>query len=346
LTDNPDLFSLKSYQFDLPEELIAQYPCTPRDGSRLLVVDRAAGSFKEIVFRDIVNYLSSGDRLIFNDTKVIPAKLFGKRSGGGHTEVLLVRSRADGTWEVMAKPGRRLPVGSIVTFSDTFSCEVVEVLPDGQRVVRFDHEGDFESILSQYGQMPLPTYIGREQDAAVDPKRYQTVYAQNPGAIAAPTAGLHFTPELMQTLQKNGVEQMFLTLHVGVGTFKPVQVDDIRTHPMHTERAIITPEVAGKLNQLSKGRQICVGTTTCRTLESAATTGIICPGDYETDIFIYPGYKFRFIEHLLTNFHLPGSTLLMLVSAFGGYELIREAYQYAIKNRFRFFSYGDAMLIL
>jgi S-adenosylmethionine:tRNA ribosyltransferase-isomerase len=277
---------------------------------------------------------------------VIPARLIGTKSGGGRAELLLVRGRSDGLWEVLAKPGRRLKPGAKMVFGETLSCEVVDLLPDGQRVVRFDCAGTFEEELEKYGQMPLPGYLGREQDDSLDPDSYQTVYAQNPGAIAAPTAGLHFTPALLDNLEKKQVDQIHVTLHVGMGTFKPVQVDDIREHAMHTERAIISPEVADKLNRSAAGKQICVGTTTCRTLESAAQKGMIHPGEFETDIFIYPGYQFRQVKHLLTNFHLPGSTLLMLVSAFGGYELIREAYVYAVKNRFRFFSYGDAMLII
>lgn len=338
-------YQLSSYQFELPDELIAQYPCTPRDASRLLLVDRKKQELKEIVFRELEDLLNDGDRLIFNDTKVIPARLKGKRQGGGEAEVLLVRNRADGCWEAMVKPGRRLKEGAVITFGEDFSCKVVGILEDGQRVVEFDYEGDFEALLIRYGQLPLPQYIDREEEEG-DSERYQTVYAANPGAIAAPTAGLHFTPELLNRLENKGVQQTHLTLHVGLGTFKPVQVEDVRDHKMHRERIIIGDSVATKLNEHSEGKHIAVGTTVCRALESAASNGQVQAGDFETDIFIYPGYKFQVVEHLLTNFHLPGSTLLMLVSAFAGYELMREAYDYAVKNRFRFFSYGDAMLII
>ncbi len=334
-------FSLTDYQFDLPQELIAQAPCNPRDSSRLMLVERATGRISECVFRDLPTLLEPGDCLVFNDTKVIPARLIGRRPGGGLAELLLIRRLPDATWEALGRPGRKLQLGTRLLFGPDFSAEIVELLPDGVRRVRFF--GEFESGLERYGRMPLPPYIQRET-AASDKERYQTVYAANPGAIAAPTAGLHFTEELLNSLK--GISQAKVTLHVGLGTFKPVQVEDIRQHPMHQELCLIPEATADLLNGRTK-RSICVGTTSCRTLESAADPkGLIHAGSYETRLFIYPGYSFKATDALLTNFHLPGSSLLMLVSAFAGYELMREAYAKAIEKRFRFFSYGDAMLIL
>lgn len=342
-----DPFSLESYQFSLPEELIAQYPASPRDSSKLLILDRAAGTMQSCVFREINAFLNTGDRLIFNNTKVIPARLYGVRPSGGKVEVFLHRVRADGSWEAMVRPGRKLQIGAQVLFGEDFSCIIEDVLPNGLRIVRFSDCDDFDQKLQQYGQMPLPHYIKRDAVAEVDNTRYQTIYAQSPGAVAAPTAGLHFTPELLASLHEKGVLNHFLTLHVGLGTFKPVQVNDIRAHEMHYEKVVIPSELAYALNASKSGREICVGTTSCRAIESAAAeNGIINPGTYETNIFMYPGYQFKRVNHLLTNFHLPGSTLLMLVCALGGYELVMEAYRYAVKERFRFFSYGDAMLIL
>lgn len=342
----PKLYSLSSYQYHLPSDLIAQQPCTPRDHSRLMVVDRAEGTISEMVFHEIFDLLQPHDQIIFNDTKVIPARLLGKR-GEGKAEIFLIRSHADGTWEVLAKPGKKLKVGTTVTFSDTFSCEIVQELGEGRKKVKFTHEEDFHSALNAHGQIPLPQYIKRDLPTQQDAERYQTVYAQNAGAVAAPTAGLHFTTELMNRLTQKNVNQAKVTLHVGLGTFRPVQTENIREHKMHTEQVIITPETAQKLNSHTKThRQICVGTTTCRALESIAKDGQIFPGEYETDIFIYPGYKFQYVKSMLTNFHLPGSSLLMLVCAFAGYELAMEAYQKAVHDKFRFYSYGDAMLIL
>lgn len=343
-----DLYALSSYQYHLPSELIAQYPCTPRDSSRLMVVNRQSGNISEMVFRDIIDLLNPGESLVFNDTKVIPSRLIGTRKGGGVSEVFLTNQRAPSVWEAMVKPGKKLIIGSTVTFGPDFSCEVIEILPDGRRVVQFRHSDSFESMLSKYGKMPLPSYIKREAEKEMDDERYQTVYAAKPGALAAPTAGLHFTDELMQRLQNKQIDKTTVTLHVGLGTFLPVKVEDIRLHQMHSERCVITSEAAQKLNaRLSGKKQICVGTTCLRTLESIADeSGLIVPGEFETRAFIYPGYRFKYVNHLLTNFHLPGSTLLMLVSAFAGRELIREAYEKAVKDRFRFFSYGDAMLIL
>lgn len=343
-----DLFRLSSYQFDLPEELIAQYPVTPRDSSRLMVVDRKSGLIREIVFRELADFLGKGDMLVFNDTEVIPARLKGKRESGGEAEIFLTNRLDATTWIVMARPGRKLHVGVKVIFAPDFFCEIIEVLDDGRRVVRFFFEGLFEDALKAYGEIPLPHYIKRSSTEESDRERYQTIYAKNPGALAAPTAGLHFTKELLSKVQAKGVDQIHITLHVGLGTFKPVQVEDIRDHVMHHERVVVTEAAAEKLNaKKPENKQICVGTTCCRSLESACDEqGMIRSGEFDTNIFIYPGYQFKYVDHMLTNFHLPGSTLLMMVSAFAGYELIMEAYERAVKERYRFFSYGDAMLIL
>lgn len=341
-----DLFSLSSYHYELPEELIAQYPCTPRDHSRLMIVNRVSGEISEIKFRDILTLLNPCDNLIFNDTKVVPSRLIGKRKGGGEAEIFLTQRHADGTWDALARPGRKLPPGSFVTFSSSFSCEILERLSDGGRRIRFHGKEEIGALLEKWAQVPLPRYIKRTPEE-MDKDRYQTVYAQKPGAYAAPTAGLHFTNELLHALNERNVSQTKITLHVGLGTFRPIKTEDIRHHQMHSERCHISEEAAVKLNQRGTFKQICVGTTCCRTLESAAKSdGEIVPGEYDTSIFIYPGYQFKYVTSLLTNFHLPGSSLLMLVSAFAGYDLMREAYAKAVKDRYRFFSYGDAMLII
>lgn len=339
-------YALSSYQFALPEELIAQYPCTPRDHARLMVIERKTGNISEIQFKELPTLLQAEDHLIFNDTRVIPARLIGKRATGGECEIFLVRRLPDDSWEALAKPGKKLRVGDRVRFSEEFSCEILETLENGNKRVSFDCRADFDTLLMQHGQIPLPPYIQRAVDSA-DAERYQTVYATQAGAIAAPTAGLHFTHDLLEKLKSLGVHQTTLTLHVGLGTFRPVQTEDIRQHQMHAEQFIITPQAAAELNQHKEGRRkICVGTTTCRALESAWTPRGIDAGEYNTNIFIYPGYHFKYVEALLTNFHLPGSSLLMLVSAFAGYDLTMEAYARAVRERYRFFSYGDAMLIL
>jgi S-adenosylmethionine:tRNA ribosyltransferase-isomerase len=343
-----DPFALTSYQYDLPQELIAQHPCMPRDQSRLLVIDRQKQTMDEIKFRDFVDFLSDGDQLIFNDTKVMPARLMGQRQGGGKAEILLLKRLSAQTWEVMAKPGKKLINGAWVEFGADFKCQIIETTLQGTKIVEFFWQGGFEEVLMRYGQMPLPPYIQRAEKLSVDESSYQTVYAAHLGAVAAPTAGLHFTEEMLEALNNRGVKQTHVTLHTGMGTFKPVQTDDIRNHPMHSEEFIISAQAALELNQHSlQARQICVGTTSCRALESAANAdGSIVPGVYETDIFIYPGYQFKFVRAMITNFHLPGSTLLMLVCAFAGHDLIMEAYAKAVKDRFRFYSYGDAMLII
>lgn len=343
-----DLFNLEAYHYDLPPDLIAQAPCFPRDHSRLLVVDRQTGNIFEQSFRDLATLLQPDDSLVFNDTRVIPARLIGTRPQGGKTEIFLLKPLSNHQWEVLAKPGRKLKPGSQVIFGEHLSCQVIENLSEGTKIVQFTCQGEFTEALNLYGQMPLPHYIQRSDADQQDESTYQTVYAKNPGAVAAPTAGLHFTNELLQRLQAKGIHTHYLTLHVGLGTFKPVQTTDIRVHPMHKETFFITPETAQNLNQRPVAkRQICVGTTSCRALESAADAqGNIHAGSYETDIFIYPGYQFKYVQSLLTNFHLPKSTLLMLVCAFAGYELTMEAYHKAVKERFRFYSYGDAMLII
>lgn len=343
-----DLHSRSAYEYTLPEELIAQFPCSPRDNSRLMVVDRSSGKITEIAFHELLEWMQPNDSLIFNDTKVIPARLIGRRPHGGKAEILLTSPNSDGTWNALAKPGRKIKNGTVIEFGENFSCEIVESLADGSRRIQFSYSGSFDEVLSKHGRMPLPHYIHGGEEEPNDKDWYQTVYAANPGAAAAPTAGLHFTKELLTKLKEKGVSQTHLTLHVGLGTFRPVQAEDIRNHVMHFERFIITPESANTLNaNKNRSRQICVGTTSCRALESAADiSGTIRPGDFETNIFIHPGYQFKYVRTLLTNFHLPGSTLLMLVSAFAGYDLIKEAYAKAIEKKFRFFSYGDAMLIV
>jgi S-adenosylmethionine:tRNA ribosyltransferase-isomerase len=341
-------YSRSSYLFDLPEELIAQYPCSPRDQSRLMVVERATGNIYEKRFFEIVDFLQSGDQLVFNNTKVIPARLRGKRLTGGSVEVFLTRRLNDDKWEALVRPAKKLLSGTQVTFSDDLNCKIVEELPEGRRIVQFDYKGDFDQVLAKHGQIPLPLYIHREVDPNTDVERYQTIYASTPGALAAPTAGLHFTREILEKLAEKEVYQTTVTLHVGIGTFRPVQVENITEHQMHSEHFIISEDAAQRLNNRDLShRQICVGTTTCRTLESSCgKDGLIRAGEYDTDIFIYPGYQFKYVQSLLTNFHVPSSSLLMLVCAFAGYDLIMEAYAKAIKDRFRFFSYGDAMLIL
>jgi S-adenosylmethionine:tRNA ribosyltransferase-isomerase len=344
--DIDHLYELSAYQFPLPQELIAQTPVSPRDRSRLMIVDRKSGQISEAVFSGIKDLLQPGDSLVFNNTKVIPARLIGSKESGAEIEVLLTRQRGVNRWDALVRPARKLPIGTRVYFSQTFYADVKDTGADGLRMLQFN-EGDFWEQLKIHGKIPLPHYIQRPDNKS-DQSDYQTVFARQPGAIAAPTAGLHFTSRLLQELDTKGVEQTEVTLHVGIGTFRPVQVEDIRYHPMHYEECVISPDIAYRLSErdLSK-RQILVGTTCCRALESASTeAGLITPGRFETNLFIYPGHTFKYARHLLTNFHLPGSTLLMLVSAFAGYELTMEAYRKAIEKRFRFFSYGDAMLIL
>ena len=337
----------KDFWYELPPELIAQTPCAQRDGSRLLRLDRASGATEHTMFRSLPDFLRPGDCLVFNDSRVIQARLIGERSGGGTAEILLLKPLADGCWECLAKPGRKLRPGAVVTFGEgLMTAEIVSCGEEGLRTVRLSCEGDFDELLQKLGKTPLPPYIKEELD---DPERYQTVYSKNPGSAAAPTAGLHFTPEIFSRLSKIGVKTAFLTLHVGIGTFRPVKEEDISEHKMHTESYCVTPECAETVNsaKASGGRIIAVGTTSCRVLESVADeNGVIPACSGETNIFLYPGCRFRAIDGLLTNFHLPESTLIMLVSAFAGKDNVLAAYREAVREKYRFFSFGDAMLIL
>jgi S-adenosylmethionine:tRNA ribosyltransferase-isomerase len=335
------------FYFDLPEELIAQTPLKDRSSSRLLVMDKATGELEHRHFRDIIEYINAGDCLVINETKVLPARLIGTRKDTGtRVELLLLKRLENGCWETLAYPGKKARVGHIIEFGNgLLEAEVVEVIDDGNRVVRFKFDGIFEEILDKLGQMPLPPYIKEKLE---DKNRYQTVYAKNEGSAAAPTAGLHFTPELLQALEDKGVKIARLTLHVGLGTFRPVKVDDINDHKMHSEFYMIDKENADIINnaRANGGKIISVGTTSTRTLESIALDdGFIPAKSGWTDIFIYPGYKFKAVDKLITNFHLPESTLIMLVSALAGREKVLNAYAEAVKERYRFFSFGDAMFI-
>lgn len=335
------------FAYDLPEELIAQDPLADRASSRLMVLDKNTGEITHRVFRDITEYLQPGDCLVINNTKVIPARLIGQREGtGGKVEVLLLKRRGDNVWETLVKPGKKARPGMRLTFGDgLLLAEVMEIAEEGNRLVRFEYEGIFEEILDVLGQMPLPPYITHKLQ---DKNRYQTVYAKYEGSAAAPTAGLHFTRELLQQIEDMGIAIANVTLHVGLGTFRPVKVDDVENHHMHTEFYQVTKEAAKIINDTKSkgGRVICVGTTSCRTVESASDEkGVIHAGEGDTDIFIYPGYRFQIMDCLITNFHLPESTLLMLVSALAGKEHIMAAYAEAVKERYRFFSFGDAMFI-
>lgn len=339
--------NLHDFYYELPQELIAQDPLEDRSGSRLLVLDRETGKTEHHRFRDIVGWLNPGDCLVVNDTKVIPARLIGSRAEtGAKIEVLLLKRQEGDVWETLVKPGKKAKPGTKILFGDgLLTGEVLEVVEDGNRRIRFQYEGIFEEILDQLGQMPLPPYITHQLK---DKNRYQTVYAKHDGSAAAPTAGLHFTPELLQTIRDKGVQIAHVTLHVGLGTFRPVKVENILDHHMHSEFYVVEEEQARLINETKKrgGRVIAVGTTSCRTLESAAgQDGILKPGSGWTDIFIYPGYEFRLIDCLITNFHLPESTLLMLVCALAGRDRILAAYEEAVKERYRFFSFGDAMFI-
>ena len=334
------------FVYDLPEELIAQTPLERRDASRLLVLDRKTGKTEHRHFYDLPEYLRPGDCLILNDSRVIPARLFGTRPTGGAVEVVLLKDLGGGRWECLTRPGRKMRPGAEATFGDELSAVVEEVMPDGNRILRFHYEGIFLEILERLGRMPLPPYIKAQLD---DPERYQTVYAREPGSAAAPTAGLHFTGELLDKIRAMGVDVRFVTLHVGLGTFRPVKVEDVEAHEMHSEYCTIPEETAEAINRARKngGRVICVGTTSCRTLESfAKPDGTVEASSGWTNIFIYPGYSFKCVDALVTNFHLPGSTLVMLVSALAGRETILNAYREAVDKKYRFFSFGDAMLIL
>ena len=335
------------FYYDLPEELIAQDPLEDRSSSRLLVLDKKTGETEHHVFREIVNYLDPGDCLVINDTKVIPARLIGaKEETGAKIEVLLLKRGADDVWETLVKPGRKAKPGTRISFGDgLLTGEVVDIVDEGNRLIHFEYEGIFEEILDRLGQMPLPPYITHQLK---DKDRYNTVYAEHPGSAAAPTAGLHFTPELLEKIRDKGVDIAHVTLHVGLGTFRPVKVDDVENHHMHSEFYMIDETAAEKINRAKENgkRVICVGTTSCRTIESAADENgrlKVCSG--WTDIFIYPGYQFKILDALITNFHLPESTLVMLVSALAGRDHVLAAYEEAVRERYRFFSFGDAMFI-
>ncbi|AAM24413.1 S-adenosylmethionine:tRNA ribosyltransferase-isomerase [Caldanaerobacter subterraneus subsp. tengcongensis MB4] len=336
------------FYFDLPEELIAQEPLEDRASSRLMILDRRTGEIKHDIFKNITKYLKEGDCLVLNDTKVIPARLIGQREdSGGKVELLLLRRTSMNEWEVLVKPGKRAKVGKRVVFGNgELVAEIIDTTEAGGRIARFYYDGVFEEVLDRLGEMPVPPYIKKKLK---DKNRYQTVYAKYEGSAAAPTAGLHFTEELLDEIRNMGVKTVFITLHVGLGTFRPVKEEIIENHKMHEEFYIVTEEAAKAINEARKngGRIIAVGTTSTRTLETVADeSGYIHPKSGWTDIFIYPGYKFKAIDGMITNFHLPESTLIMMVSAFAGKENIMRAYKVAIENKYRFFSFGDAMLII
>ena len=339
---------VKDFDYELPEELIAQDPIQKRDDSRLLILDKKTGGFRHSVFHEVIRELEPGDCLVINNTKVIPARLYGTREGKtGKIEVLLLKRREGDVWETLVKPGKKLRPGTRLSFGDgLLKAEVTDVVDEGNRLIRFEYEGIFEEILDKLGEMPLPPYITHKLQ---DKDRYQTVYAKHEGSAAAPTAGLHFTPELLQAIREKGISIAEVTLHVGLGTFRPVKVEHIEDHHMHSEFYIIDEDAAEKINRAKDTghRVICVGTTSCRTIESAADEqGRLRPVSGWTEIFIYPGYKFKVLDGLITNFHLPQSTLIMLVSALAGRENVLRAYEEAVRERYRFFSFGDAMLII
>ena len=324
--------------FDLPEELIAQDPLEDRSSSRLLVLNKDTGEMEHRVFKDILDFLHEGDCLVLNNTKVIPARLMGVKADTGATiEVLLLKRRENDIWETLVKPGKKARPGAVISFGDgILTGTVLDIVEEGNRLIQFSYEGIFEEVLDRLGEMPLPPYITHKLQ---DKNRYQTVYAKYEGSAAAPTAGLHFTQELLKKVEEKGVKIAYVTLHVGLGTFRPVKEDNVLNHHMHSEFYQVTPEAAG-------GRVICVGTTSCRTIESAANDeGKVVPGCDNTEIFIYPGYKFKVLDNLITNFHLPESTLIMLVSALAGKEQVLNAYKTAVDMKYRFFSFGDAMFI-
>ena len=339
----------QDFYYDLPPERIAQEPLACRDRSRLLALSRKDGSFEDKHFTDILDYLQEGDCLILNDSRVLPARIYGQRKAtGAAVELLLLTQKGVDTWEVLAGPGRRAKKGDILTFGDgLLEAEVLDIVDEGNRLVKFTYEGNFYHVLEQIGEMPLPPYIKVKLE---DRERYQTVYSREVGSAAAPTAGLHFTPELLAKLQEKGVRVGFVTLHVGLGTFRPVKAEEITDHKMHAEHYELPPATAKLINETKAagGRVIAVGTTSCRTLESVGLNenGLVEEKDGWTEIFIYPGYHFQVLDGLITNFHLPESTLIMLVSAFAGYEQTMAAYKHAVEAEYRFFSFGDAMLII
>lgn len=337
---------LQDFNYHLPEELIAQHPLENRDMSRLMVLDKETGEIEHRVFKDIVNYLNEGDCLVLNNTRVIPARLLGEKEGtGGKIEFVLLKRVAGDNWEVILRPGKKAKPGSRFVFGNgELKAEILEVMEEGNRLVRFIYEGVFEEILDRVGIMPLPPYITEKLE---NPERYQTVYAKYNGSAAAPTAGLHFTPELLKTLEQKGVQIAYVMLHVGLGTFRPVKVDDITQHKMHSEYYSISQETCDIINDTRKNgkKVIAVGTTSCRVLETAGKGGNVTPCDGWTEIFIYPGYQFKIVDRLITNFHLPESTLIMLVSSLAGRDNVLHAYKVAVEEKYRFFSFGDAMFI-
>lgn len=338
---------LEEFDYNLPEELIAQVPIQQRDESRLMVVDREKRTIEDKVFRDIIDYLEPGDCLVRNNTKVIPARLYGKKDTGANVEFVLLKQLDGDIWESIVRPGNKLKPGSKVIFGDgLLKAEILDVLEDGTRKVKFEYDGIFNEILDQIGLMPLPPYI---HESLKENDRYQTVYAKYEGSAAAPTAGLHFTPELLKKIEEKGIKIANVTLHVGIGTFRPVKEENIEEHKMHTEHFYIKQEDVDKINETKKNgkKVIAVGTTSCRVLETVAdeNTGLVKQIESDTGIYIYPGYKFKCVDGLITNFHLPKSTLVMLVSAFAGKEKIMNAYNEAVKNKYRFFSFGDSMFI-
>ncbi len=342
--------NVSDFDYELPLELIAQQPSETRDGCRLLVVHRDTGLLEHRHFYDVLDYLNPGDCLVFNDSRVIPARLFGVREKtGAHIEFLLSRRLEGDRWETLVRPGRRVRPGDTIVFGDgELKAHVLSNSDGGTRIVEFEYDGIFMEILEKIGSMPLPPYIERAADES-DKDRYQNVYARIEGSVAAPTAGLHFTPELIEKAREKGIKTAFVTLHVGIGTFRPVKVERVEDHHMHFEEYTVSPEAAEIINDTKKagGRIICVGTTSCRTVESASTDdGIVHPGSSSTGIFIYPGYRYKVLDCLITNFHLPKSTLMMLVSALYDREKVLEAYKVAVEEKYRFFSYGDAMLLL
>jgi S-adenosylmethionine:tRNA ribosyltransferase-isomerase len=341
-----NIYNREAYSYSIPQELIAQYPLKDRSSARLMVVDRKSNSIEHKVFTDIINYLNPGDVLVLNVTKVFPARLYGNKETGANVEILLVQPNANNEWLCLVKPGQRAKTGNKIIINEHLTAEVLSTQKGGIRLIKFHCEQKFMSLLEKYGKVPLPSYIDREA-IKEDKKDYQTVYAKDNGSVAAPTAGLHFTNELLQKIKYKGVNIAEVTLHVGIGTFRPVYTEDIREHKMHAEYCSIPQETADMINQAKQAgkRIIAVGTTSTRTLESFATGSHLEHGTKWTDIFIYPGKKLNIIDAQITNFHTPASTLLMLVSAFAGYDLTMTAYQKAIEERYRFFSYGDAMLI-
>lgn len=334
--------------YELPQELIAQTPVQPRDSSRLMILNKESGEVQHRIFRDLIDYLIPGDCLILNDTRVIPARIFGvKKETGAVVEFLLLKQSENNVWQCLCKPGKRAKIGTIFSFGDGLvECEVVDVTEDGNRIIKFDCDSkEIYTILDKIGKMPLPPYITAELK---DAERYQTVYSKELGSAAAPTAGLHFTEQMLDKIKEKGVNIGYVTLHVGLGTFRPVKVDDVTNHKMHSEHYVVPKETADLINKTKEngGRVISVGTTSTRTLESVATKyGHICEDEDDTSIFIYPGYQFKCIDALVTNFHLPESTLIMLISAFAGYDNVMNAYKIAVDERYRFFSFGDAMFI-